>query len=120
MNERTHKTREDLVEPLTRLFATALKLNNKDFHVFVYGSGHIAEVKITAYAGGWVAGADVTHTWHINLDDEYQTVDEVNQIEQELIKAAEESQNWEAERKRAIEKRERAEYERLQRKYAQA
>ena len=102
---------------ILKLVKKAMELHREDFHIFMSFSGHINQIEITWYNGGWKKGCSWSGQVQIYVSEKVE--DKVFQKAFEKVLAA--SNNNETLADKAVEDAEaaeRAEYSRLKIKYA--
>lgn len=104
-------TPPELIQPILRVFATALQLNRDDFTVFVEFSAHINKISVRYYVGGWEYGKEAYERFEAYTNGE-STEAEIEAIADRLIRASAEND--------ALIKRQCAEKEEAERKMYEA
>jgi hypothetical protein len=66
---RNHETPTELLGLLTKLMEAALRLNRNDFSVFVWFSGHVGRLEVSASPGGWREDENNKVYWNFRLTE---------------------------------------------------
>lgn len=66
----------DQFDYMAELFRMACKYNADDFHVFCNFSGHVNQIELKVYVGGWESGkeAELNRMFYVEFERTYQEI----------------------------------------------